>query len=203
MKVNLHKNDLPASLEFGSRIAVDTETMGLQPERDRLCLVQLSAGDGNVHLVQFKDGMYNAPNLTTLMTDQGITKIFHFARFDLAVIKKHLGVTCTNVFCTKIASKLVRTYTDKHGLKDLCKELLNISISKEQQSSDWGAENLSTAQLNYAANDVLHLHALHDVLEKMLIREKRLDLANACFSFLPERVILDLEGWTDTDIFSH
>ena len=203
MKVNLHKNDIPPSLKFGSRIAIDTETMGLKPERDRLCLVQLSAGDGNVHLVQFKDGVYNAPNLTALMTNQDIIKIFHFARFDLAVIKKHLGVTCTTVFCTKIASKLVRTYTEKHGLKDLCKELLNISISKEQQSSDWGAENLSTAQLNYAATDVLHLHALHDVLEKMLIREKRLDLANACFSFLPERVILDLKGWADTDIFSH
>ena len=203
MKVNLHKNDIPPSLKFGSRIAIDTETMGLKPERDRLCLVQLSAGDGNVHLVQFKDGVYNAPNLTALMTNQDIIKIFHFARFDLAVIKKHLDVTCTTVFCTKIASKLVRTYTEKHGLKDLCKELLNISISKEQQSSDWGAENLSTAQLNYAATDVLHLHALHDVLEKMLIREKRLDLANACFSFLPERVILDLKGWADTDIFSH
>ena len=203
MKVNLHKNDIPTSLEFGSRIAIDTETMGLQPDRDRLCLLQLSAGDKNVHLVQFKDGIYNAPNLTALITNQDIKKIFHFARFDLAVIKKHLGVTCTNIFCTKIASKLVRTYTDKHGLKDLCKELLNISISKEQQSSDWGTENLSTAQLNYAATDVLHLHALHRVLEKMLIREKRLNIANSCFSFLPKRVILDLEGWAETDIFSH
>lgn len=201
--IDVHQGDLPDGVSFGDAVAIDTETMGLRPGRDRLCLAQLSAGDGSVHIVQFPKGGYNAPNLSGLLTDPGITKIFHFARFDVAVLKRYLGVDCTPLYCTKIASKLVRTYTDRHGLKDLCLELLNEKISKEQQSSDWGAENLTDAQLTYAASDVLHLHALRDRLDDMLAREGRTELAAACFRFLPNRAQLDLDGWADTDIFEH
>ena len=201
--ITLHHGDLPADLSFGSAVAVDTETLGLVPARDRLCLVQLSAGDNSAHLVQFERGSYNAPNLKKLLTDNSVEKIFHFARFDLAVLKTYLGVECAPIFCTKIASKLCRTYTDRHGLKDICRELIEISLSKEQQTSDWGTQELSDAQKTYAASDVSYLHELREKLELMLIREKRLGLAQACFQFLPHRVNLDLFGWPDTDIFEH
>ena len=184
-------------------MAVDTETLGLVPARDRLCLVQLSAGDGSAHLVQFNQGSYNAPNLKRLLSDDTIEKIFHFARFDLAILKTYLGVECSPIFCTKIASKLCRTYTDRHGLKDICRELIEISLSKEQQSSDWGTRELTAAQKTYAASDVIYLHELREKLRLMLLREKRLDLAQACFQFLPHRVTLDLSGWPNTDIFEH
>lgn len=203
MAITLHRNDLPADLDLGPLIAVDCETMGLKPTRDRLCLIQLSAGDGDAHLVQFADGDYAAPNLTALLADEARTKIFHFARFDLAAISLYLDTICAPVYCTKIASKLARTYTDRHGLKDLCKELLGLDISKQQQSSDWGAETLSEEQLSYAATDVLHLHALRERLEEMLVREGRAELAEACFEFLPARATLDLIGWEDEDIFAH
>ncbi len=203
MANHLHKGDLPDGLSFGDMVAIDSETMGLDPHRDRLCLVQLSDGQGDCHLVQFAKGQYEAPNLRAMLTDPGVTKLFHFARFDVAVIKKYLDVECAPIYCTKIASKLVRTYTDRHGLKDLCRELLNIDLSKQQQSSDWGAEDLSPQQLDYAANDVLHLHRLHAVLEEMLAREGRGHIARACFQFLPTRAELDLGGWEDMDIFSH
>jgi ribonuclease D len=203
MAISLHEGDLPIGLDLGPTVAVDTETMGLKPDRDRLCLVQLSAGDGDCHLVRFRAGGYDAPNLTRLLADRAILKMFHFARFDLAMLRRHLGVECRPVYCTKIASKLARTYTDRHGLKDLCQELLGIDLSKQMQSSDWGAAQLSEAQLAYAANDVLHLHRLRERLDAMLEREGRCELAAACFEFLPRRVELDLAGWADADIFAY
>jgi ribonuclease D len=201
--VQLHRGDIPADLNFGASVAIDTETMGLRPDRDRLCLVQLSAGDGNVHIVQMPKGQYDAPNLKALLTDAAVTKLFHFGRFDIAILRHYLGVTCRPVYCTKIASKLTRTYTDRHGLKDLCRELLDIALSKEQQSSDWGADELTDAQLSYAASDVLYLHQLRAALDRMLAREGRTALAAACFDFLPTRAELDLAGWPETDIFEH
>ena len=203
MSITLHRGDLPAGLAFEGMVAIDSETMGLDPHRDRLCLMQLSAGDGTAHLVQFPQGQYDAPNLKALLADAKTMKLFHFARFDMAVIRRHLGVDCRPVYCTKIASKLVRTYTDRHGLKDLCRELLGIDLSKQQQSSDWGAETLTPEQLEYAATDVLHLHALQARLDDMLRREGRRDLAEACFGFLPTRIRLDLDGWQGEDIFAH
>jgi len=202
-QIHLHHGDLPIGLDLGPSVAIDSETMGLRTDRDRLCLLQLSAGDGICHLVQFPKGEYDAPNLSRLLSDKSVTKLFHFARFDLAVIERYLGLRCGPVYCTKIASKLVRTYTDRHGLKDLCRELLGIDISKQQQSSDWGADTLSEDQLAYAASDVLHLHDLKEKLDAMLEREGRKDLAEACFKFLPERAALDLAGWAEVDIFAH
>jgi len=202
-EINLHQGDLPKGLDLGTAVAIDSETMGLDLARDRLCLLQLSAGDGVCHLVQFAQGDYAAPNLKKLLGDPGVTKIFHFARFDVAAIKRYLGVDCAPVYCTKIASKLVRTYTDRHGLKDLCRELLGVEISKQQQSSDWGAAELSPEQLAYAAADVLYLHDLRAKLDVMLAREGRDQLAKACFDFLPARAALDIAGWNDFDIFAH
>jgi ribonuclease D len=203
MSITRYEQDLPDDLDFGTSVAIDTEAMGLNPFRDRLCLVQLSAGDGTCHMVQFKDGVYDAPNLKRLLTDPAVEKVFHFARFDLAMLQHYLGVTCRPVYCTKIASKLARTYTDRHGLRDLCQELLDIELSKEMQSSDWGVADLSQAQLTYAAHDVLHLHQLRERLDAMLRREHRTDLASACFAFLPWRAKLDLEGWPSVDIFAY
>jgi ribonuclease D len=203
MTVELHKGDLPAQLSFGSSVAIDTETLGLNPLRDRLCLAQLSAGDGTAHLVQFADGSYDAQELRRLLVDPNVLKIFHYARFDIAVLSRYLGVMPEPVYCTKIASRLTRTYTDRHGLKDLCKELASIDLSKQQQSSDWGAAQLSNEQLAYAASDVLYLHQLKATLDAMLEREGRTDLAQACFDFLPTRARLDLMGWAEQDIFSH
>ncbi len=203
VKIHLHQTDLPDGIDFGRSVAVDSETMGLNLSRDRLCLIQLSAGDGVCHLVQFKDGNFDAPNLRALFTDQDVTKIFHFARFDLAAIERYLGVTCNPVFCTKIASKLIRTYTDRHGLKELCKELLKVDISKQQQSSDWGSPDLSEDQLKYAASDVLYLHKMVEILEERLEREGRTEMAKSCFDFLPWRAKLDIAGWDETDIFAH
>lgn len=202
-KITLHKGDLPAGLKFPNGVAIDSETLGLNPHRDRLCLIQLSAGDGTAHLVQFDGDDYSAPRLKALLTDQNIPKIFHFARFDIAVIEKYLGVETQPVYCTKIASKLVRTYTDRHGLKDLTSELLGIELSKQQQSSDWGAAQLSDSQLAYAASDVLHLHALKARLDEMLIRENRSAFAEAAFKFLPVRAKLDLAGFGEADLFAH
>lgn len=199
----LHKNDLPAGLEFPDGVAIDTETMGLSLTRDPLCLVQLSAGDGDAHLVQVDRNTYDCPNLKAVLADPAITKILHYARFDLAMIENYLGVRMHPVYCTKIASRLVRTYTDRHGLKDLIRELLGKDISKQQQSSDWGADDLSQAQQAYAASDVLYLHKLRDRLTAMLEREGRMELAQACFDFLPQRAALDLAGWPDIDIFAH
>lgn len=203
MTIHLHRGDLPSGLDLGPSVAVDSETMGLVPQRDKLCLVQLSAGDGDAHLVQLDRQTYAAPNLKRLLADPSVLKIFHFARFDIAVFEHWLGVRTTPIYCTKIASRLVRTFTDRHGLKDNLKDLLGVDISKQQQSSDWGAPNLTEAQLEYAAADVLHLHALKDRLDAMLAREGRGKLAAACFEFLPTRAALDLAGWPDTDIFSH
>ncbi|CAO3352442.1 ribonuclease D [Azospirillum melinis] len=208
MPIDLHDGDLPDGLDLGAGardncVAIDTETMGLNPHRDRLCLVQLSAGDGAIHLVQFRPGQYEAPNLKRLLTDPAVTKLFHFARFDVAVMKAYLGVGCQPVYCTKVASKLVRTFTDRHGLKDLCKDLLGVEISKQQQSSDWGAPELTTDQMKYAASDVLHLHDLKAKLDVMLAREGRTHLAQACFDFLPARGELDLGGWETPDILAH
>lgn len=203
MAIHFHKKDLPAGIDFGKSVAVDTETQGLSMVRDKLCLVQLSAGDRDAHIVQVDRNTYDCPNLKALLADQDITKIFHFARFDVAVIKRDLGIDCTPVFCTKIASGLVRTYTDRHGLKDICRELLAVELSKHQQSSDWASDELSEAQLAYAASDVLYLHELKTVLTGRLMREDRMDLAQACFEFLPTRAALDLKGWDDIDIFSH
>ena len=203
MKIKLHKGDLPDGLPLGPVIAVDTETLGLNPQRDRLCLVQLSAGDGTAHLVQFAPNIYTAPNLVRVLQDTKILKLFHFARFDLATIKRYLGVMAGPVYCTRTASRLARTYTDRHGLKDLVKELLDVELSKQQQSSDWGAAELTERQLAYAANDVAYLHRLKDALDAMLAREGRLALAQASFDFLPVRAELDLAGWADTDIFAH
>jgi ribonuclease D len=201
--IHLHHGDLPAGVGFGGAVAIDTETMGLLPQRDRLCLVQLSAGDGVCHLVQFAAGAYAAPRLRALLTDPAVTKLFHFARFDIAALQQHLGVVAAPVYCTKIASRLVRTFTDRHGLKDLCKDLLGIELSKQQQSSDWGAPVLTEEQLRYAAADVLHLHALRARLDEMLAREGRTEFATACFAFLPTRAHLDLSGWAEQDIFAH
>ncbi len=203
MKIKLHKGDLPDGLDLGRMVAVDTETLGLNPGRDRLCLVQLSAGDGSAHLVQLGRDQYDAPHLKRLLADPGVLKLYHFARFDLATLRRYLGVMSGPVYCTRTASKLARTYTDKHGLKDLVKELLDVDISKQQQSSDWGAETLTEQQLAYAANDVAFLHRLKDVLDAMLKREGRMALAEACFSFLPARADLDLAGWAEGDIFAH
>jgi ribonuclease D len=200
--VDLHKGDLPAGRFAGKTIAIDTETLGLNPHRDRLCLVQLSDGDGTAALVQIA-GNYDAPELKRLLADESVLKIFHYGRFDMAVLKHFLGVMPGPVYCTKIASKLARTYTDRHGLKDLCRELLGIELSKQQQSSDWGAAELSQDQLSYAASDVLYLHALRDRLDAMLRREGREHLARACFEFLPTRAELDLEGWAEIDPFAH
>ena len=201
--IKLHKGDLPAGLKFPHGVAVDSETLGLNPQRDRLCLVQVSGGDNTAHLVQFQGGEYAAPRLKALLKDPKILKIFHFARFDIAVIEKYLGVETTPIYCTKIASKLVRTYTDRHGLKDLCAEILNLELSKQQQSSDWASEDLSPAQLSYAAADVLYLHKLKARLDAMLEREGRLAFANAAFGFLTTRAKLDLAGFGDDDIFAH
>ena len=203
MGYTLHKNDLPANVALGNIVAIDTETMGLNPLRDRLCLIQLSSGDGNAHLVAFDGKDYSAPNLRKLLSDKNFTSIFHFARFDVAVLKHYLDVDLANIYCTKIASKLVRTYTDKHGLKDICKELLSVDLSKHQQSSDWGNTELTTDQCNYAASDVLHLHKLKEKLDAMLERTGRADMAKACFNFLPTRAALDLKGWEPVDIFAH
>ena len=203
MPINLYRGDLPSGLNLGPIVAIDSETMGLKPQRDRLCLIQLSSGDGNAHLVQFERCNYTAPNLVKLLEDPDITKVFHYARFDVAVIKKYLKVRTTSIYCTKIASKLVRTYTDKHGLKDLCKELLNLDLSKQQQSSDWGAKNLTEEQKTYAASDVLYLHKIKEILDQRLLREERGKLANFCFEFLQTRANLDLIGFENEDIFSH
>ncbi len=199
----LYRGDLPAGLSFGSSVAIDTETLGLKPQRDRLCLVQLSAGDGSAHIVQLNGTDWSAPRLKALLTDPGVTKIFHYARFDVAVLERYLGVVTTPIYCTKIASKLVRTYTDRHGLKDLCGELLGVELSKQQQSSDWAADPLSAQQLAYAASDVLHLHKLKAALDTMLARQGRTAFAQACFDFLPVRAGLDLAGFDDIDVFSH
>ena len=201
--IKLHRNDLPAGVEFRGAVAVDTETLGLQPRRDRLCMVQLSAGDGAAHLVQFDGTDWAAPRLKAVLSDASLTKIFHFARFDVAVIAHYLGVVPEPLYCTKIASKLARTYTDRHGLKDLCSELLGIELSKQQQSSDWAAEKLTDEQKAYAASDVLHLHALEAKLTAMLRREGRSSLAEDCFRFISVRAGLDLAGFADVDIFSH
>lgn len=201
--VHLHAGDLPDGLDLGPVVAVDTETMGLNLERDALCVVQLSAGDGEAHVVRLERPAYACPNLKRLLADPAVEKIFHYARFDVAMCRRHLDVDVRPVFCTKIASRLARTYTDRHGLKDLLKELLNVDLSKQQQSSDWGAAALSRAQLDYAASDVLHLHAAKARLTDMLQREGRLELARACFDFLPARAALDLAGWPDIDVFAH
>ena len=203
MAVKLHKGDIPATLDFGPAVAVDTEAMGLQAARDRLCLVQLSAGDGDAHLVQFDQSSFEAPQLKALLEDRNIVKIFHYARFDVAMLKAYLGADVGPVFCTKVASKLVRTYTDRHGLKDLVRDMLGIDVSKQQQSSDWGAAVLSDAQRQYAAQDVVYLHELKTRLEQMLKREGREAMAQSCFDFLSVRAALDLAGWADEDIFAH
>ena len=203
MEIHLHKGDLPAGLDFGDSVAIDTETQGLNLSRDRLCVAQLSAGDGVCHLVQFAPGAYDAPNLKALLADQDVLKILHFARFDVAMCQRWLGVMMEPIYCTKIASKLVRTYTDRHSLSTLVRELLGTDLSKQQQSSDWAAETLSDAQQAYAASDVLYLHRLKEHLDVMLEREDRMALAKSCFDFLPTRARLDLQGWDETDIFAH
>lgn len=203
MAIKLYKGDLPAGLDFGASVAIDTETLGLLPRRDKLCLVQLSSGDGNAHLVQLDRATYDAPNLKALLTDPKTIKIFHFARFDVAVLRHYLAVDTFPLYCTKLASKLTRTYTDRHGLKDLVKELLGIELNKQQQSSDWGAHVLSDAQKQYAAQDVLYLHELKTRLDQMLEREGRTALARVCFDFVPTRAALDLAGWTEEDVFAH
>ncbi|MBX9615982.1 MAG: ribonuclease D [Brevundimonas sp.] len=203
MTVYLHEGDLPDGLNLGAEVAVDSETMGLRFRRDPLCVVQLSAGDGDAHVVRLDRPAYDCPNLKRLMADRGVLKIFHFGRFDIGMVELHLGVETGPVYCTKIASKLARTYTDRHGLKDVARELAGIDLSKAQQSSDWGATELSQAQLEYAASDVLHLHVIKDRLNAMLVREGRMELAQACFDFLPTRARLDLAGWDEMDIFAH
>jgi ribonuclease D len=203
MSHKVYARDLPDDLDLGSEVAIDCETMGLHPHRDRLCVVQLSNGDGRAHLVQIEKGQTSAPNLERLLADPKVLKLFHFGRFDIAALQNTFGVVTAPVYCTKIASRLVRTYTDRHGLKALLQELLGIDISKQQQSSDWGATELSQAQVEYAASDVLYLHRLRDALQVMLEREDRADLAQTCFDFLPTRARLDLVGWPDTDIFAH
>ena len=199
----LHEGDLPDGLSFGAAVAVDSETMGLRIGRDPLCVVQLSAGDGDAHVVQLNRPAYDCPNLKRLLTDPEVLKIFHFGRFDIAMFALHLGVSTGPVYCTKIASKLARTYTDRHGLKDVTKELLGVDISKAQQSSDWGATALTPEQIAYAASDVLNLHAIKARLDTMLVREDRMSLAQACFDFLPARALLDVAGWEEVDIFAH
>lgn len=203
MTIRLHRGDLPDLSRYTDSVAIDTETLGLNPHRDRLCVVQLSNGDGTADVVQIPPGHSNAPNLKKLLGDSKVTKIFHFARFDIAVLSNAFGVMPQPVYCTKIVSKLVRTYTDRHGLKDLVREVLGVDLSKQQQSSDWGAATLTDAQLTYAASDVLHLHALREKLDAMLARENRADIAKACFEFLPTRARLDLGGWENDDIFAH
>jgi ribonuclease D len=203
MTIRLHQRDLPDDYRPGASVAIDTETLGLNPHRDRLCLVQLSRGDGEADLVQIARGQTEAPNLVRMLGDSSVTKIFHFGRFDLAILQKTFGLRVAPVYCTKIASRLTRTYTDRHGLKDLVRELLGVEISKQQQTSDWGADRLSEAQLSYAASDVMHLHALRERLDALLAREGRSDIAQACFDFLPTRAELDLVGWPETDIFAH
>ena len=203
MTIHSHDGDLPDGLDLGPVVAIDTETMGLRAHRDRLCVVQLSSGDGNAHVVRIPKDAARAPNLEAMLADPNVLKLFHFGRFDIAVMAHRWGVLARPVWCTKIASKLVRTYTDRHGLKNLCQELLGVDLSKLQQSSDWGAPALSAAQLEYAASDVLHLHALKAELETRLIREGRLEIARRCFDFLPDRAALDLAGWPEEDIFSH
>jgi ribonuclease D len=203
MTIRLHRGDLPDLSAYKGAVAIDTEAMGLDPHRDRLCVVQLSPGDGSADVVQIAPGQRKAPNIERLLSDKAILKIFHFARFDLGILAKTFGVMAAPVYCTKIASRLARTYTDKHGLKDLAREVLGIDLSKQQQLSDWGADELNDAQVSYAATDVLHLHALKEKLDGMLAREGRADLASACFRFLPDRARLDLAGWAAEDIFSH
>lgn len=203
MTIRMHKNDLPDGYEPGSSVAIDTETMGLNPHRDRLCLVQISTGDGTADLVQISQHQEAAPNLTRVLNDRNVLKLFHFARFDVAVLLHRFGALTSPIYCTKIASRLVRTYTDRHGLKELCRELVDIDISKQQQSSDWGADHLSDAQQAYAASDVLYLHALKEKLDERLEREGRAEIAQNCFDFLPTRARLDLIGWPETDIFAH
>ncbi len=200
----VHLGDIPPDLDLGEDIAVDTEAMGLNNHRDRLCVIQLSSGDGAAHLVKFdSDGNYLAPNLVALLGNEKITKIFHYARFDVAIIKKYLGVVCQPIYCTKIASYLARTYTDSHGLKDLCRELLGVELNKAQQASDWGIDDLSEEQIAYAASDVLYLHQIRAILDKMLLREGRTEYLSDCLNFLPTRIALDLDGWGDLDIFHH
>ncbi|MEO9574384.1 MAG: ribonuclease D [Tateyamaria sp.] len=203
MTNHLHISDLPDDLDLGPIVAIDCETMGLHPHRDRLCVVQLSGGDGDAHIVQIKLGQTEAPNLCALLTDPDVLKLFHFGRFDIAAMQNAFGAVTAPVYCTKIASRLIRTYTDRHGLKNLLQELLDVDISKQQQSSDWGADTLSKAQIEYAASDVLYLHRLREVLNERLVREGRMEMAQACFDFLPMRSNLDLAGWPDTDIFAH
>lgn len=203
MTVRLHRGDLPDLSRYTGAVAIDTETMGLNPHRDRLCVVQLSPGDGSADVVQIPKGHTDAPNLKALLANPAITKIFHFARFDVAVLYQTFGVMTGPIYCTKIASRLTRTYTDRHGLKDLVREVLNIDLSKQQQSSDWGSDSLTEPQLAYAASDVLHLHGLRERLDAMLVREGRTQLAKACFDFLPTRALLDLQGWDEEDIFAH
>lgn len=203
MAVTLHKGDLPDGIDFGNAVAVDTETQGLSLVRDKLCLVQLSAGDGDAHIVQVNRQTFDCPNLKALLSDPKVEKIFHFGRFDVAMIARDLEIDMAPIFCTKIASGLVRTYTDRHGLKDLCRELLGVDLSKQQQSSDWASDELTKAQLDYAASDVLYLHQLRNILSARLHRENRFDIAKACFDFLPTRAALDLQGWDGVDIFSH
>jgi len=203
MTITLHHGDLPADVSFGATVAIDTETMGLNPHRDRLCLVQLSGGDGNAHLVKMARGPYKAPRLAALLADPKVLKLFHFGRFDIAVLEHALGVKCEPVYCTKIAAKLTRTFTDRYGLKNLCQEILGVDLSKQQQTSDWGAETLSEEQMTYAASDVLYLHALKSKLDAMLEREGRTELAQAAFRFLPTRARLDIAGWPEIDIFAH
>jgi len=203
LAIKLHQGDIPAGLSFGASVAIDTETMGLIPRRDRLCLVQLSAGDGDCHLVRFAPGTYEAPRLKALLADETVTKLFHFARFDVAVLSAYLGVVCRPVYCTKIASKLARTNVERHGLKDLCRDLINVDLSKQQQLSDWGADELTAEQQAYAAADVLHLHALRDRLDSLLAREGRSELAAACFDFLPAVAEMDLRGWPVEAVLGH
>ncbi|WP_456618572.1 MULTISPECIES: ribonuclease D [unclassified Bradyrhizobium] len=203
MTVRLHRGDLPDLTRYTGAVAIDTETMGLNPHRDRLCVVQLSPGDGSADVVQIPKGHTDAPNLKALLANPAITKIFHFARFDVAVLYQTFGVMTGPIYCTKIASRLTRTYTDRHGLKDLVREVLNVDLSKQQQSSDWGSDSLTEPQLAYAASDVLHLHGLRERLDAMLVREGRTGLAKACFDFLPTRAMLDLQGWEEEDIFAH
>ena len=203
MAIRLHKGDLPSDYRAGASVAIDTETLGLKPHRDRLCVVQLSTGDGSADVVQVAKGQERAPNLERLLADPAVMKLFHFARFDIAVMFNAFGVMTENLYCTKIASKLVRTYTDRHGLRELCRELLGVDLSKQQQSSDWGADALTDAQVGYAASDVLHLHALRAKLDPMLLREGRDEVARRCFAFLPTRARLDLMGWPESDVFAH
>ncbi|MEC8761002.1 MAG: ribonuclease D [Pseudomonadota bacterium] len=198
-----YSKDLPEDLDLGQIVAIDCETMGLIPSRDRLCVVQLSSGDGNTHIIQIEKGQAEAPNLVNLLSNDKILKLFHFGRFDIAILFSTFGVITSPVYCTKIASKIARTYTDRHGLKNLLSEILDVDISKQHQSSDWGAKHLSKAQIEYAATDVLYLHALREKLNEMLTRENRSELANECFKFLPSRAVLDIKGWNDIDIFEH